>query len=94
MASETQKKSRSNVDYKYAVHYDLERNEIKKVKSNTILDNGLLSGSGDRIYKDIQTFLKNNDFDDKQKSGYETCKPMSKREVFDTIDVIFCLCLL
>lgn len=72
MASEAQKKTRSNVDYKYAVHFDLERNEIKKVKSNTILDNGLLSGSGDSIYKDIQIFLKNNDFDDKQKSGYDS----------------------
>jgi virulence-associated protein VapD len=89
MASETQKKSKSNVDYKYAVHFDLERNEIKQVKSNTILDNGRLSGSGNRIYKDIQAFLKNNGFDDKQKSGYETCKPMSKREVFDTIDELF-----
>ena len=89
MASETQKKSKSNVDYKYAVHFDLERNEIKQVKSNTILDNGLLSGSGDGIYKDIQTFLKSNGFDGKQKSGYETCKPMSKREVFDTIDELF-----
>lgn len=51
MASETQKKSKSNVDYKYAVHFDLERNEIKQVKSNTILDNGCLSGSGNRIYR-------------------------------------------
>ena len=57
MASETQKKSRSNVDYKYAVHFDLERNENKKDKSNTILDNGLLSGSGNRIYKDFSIFV-------------------------------------
>lgn len=89
MASETQKKSKSNVDYKYAVHFDLERNEIKRVKANMILDNGTLSEDGSRIYSKIKTYFENNDFDDKQKSGYETRECTKQTDVINVMDDLF-----
>ena len=50
MAGNRQKESELNVGHKYAVHFDLERNEIKRVKANMILDNGTLSEEGSKLH--------------------------------------------
>lgn len=89
MAGNRQKESELNVGYKYAVHFDLERNEIKRVKANMILDNGTLSEDGSRIYSKIKTYFENNDFDDKQKSGYETRECMKQTDVIRVMNNLF-----
>ena len=89
MAGNRQKESELNVGHKYAVHFDLERNEIKRVKANMILDNGTLSEEGSRIYSKIKTYFENNGFDDNQKSGYETRECMKQTDVIHVMNNLF-----